>query len=159
MTRNHRRVAITCVLALAIALPATAHDEPVAFGWLAGHWCGTQGSSRIEELWIERGGHLLNLSTTTRDGALVSFEYARIEARAGGIVFVAQPGGVPPVEFALVDWDAQRLVFTNPAHDFPQRVSYWRDEEGLHAEIAGPGDEGEQRIGFDYVACVAPVAI
>ena len=159
MFRIDRRIASSCLLALAVALPATAHDEPVALGWLAGHWCGTQGSSRIEELWIERGGHLLNLSTTTRDGALVSFEYARIEARAGGIVFVAQPGGVPPVEFALVDWDEQRLVFTNPAHDFPQRVSYWRDDAGLHAEIAGPGENGEQVIGFEYAACAAADAV
>jgi hypothetical protein len=153
MRQIHRRIALPCLLALAVALPATAHDEPVAIGWLAGHWCGAQDSSRIEELWLERGGHLLNLSTTMRDGALVSFEYARIEARAGGVVFVAQPGGAPPVEFALVDWDDRRVVFANPAHDFPQRVSYWRDDAGLHAQIAGPGEDGEQVIGFDYTAC------
>ena len=117
---------------------------------------GYRGSTGRESvLW----GGLLNLSTTVRDGALVSFEYARIEARAGGIVFVAQPGGVPPVEFALVDWDEQRLVFANPAHDFPQRVTYWRDDAGLHAQISGPGENGEQEIGFDYVACAATDAV
>ncbi len=158
MTR-HRTLA--CVLLLCVVPTASAQPEPdaaVDLAWLAGHWCGEQNGTTIEELWLARGGYLLNLSTTTRGEALVSFEYTRIEARAGGVVFVAQPGGVPPVEFALVDSGPQRLVFENPTHDFPQRVSYWRDDEGLHAEIAGPGDEGEQRIGFDYVACVAPVA-
>jgi hypothetical protein len=149
-----RRLALIALLALA---PAATAQEPVDLGWLAGHWCGTQGESRIEEVWLARGGHLLNLSATTRGEALVSFEYTRIEARAGGVVFVAQPGGVPPVEFALVESGDRRLVFANPAHDFPQRVSYWRDETGLHAEIAGPGEAGEQRIGFDYVACPGAV--
>ena len=158
MSRIHRR-ALPCLLALALAAPATAHDDALGLGWLAGHWCGTQDGSRIEELWLERGGQLLNLSTTTRDGALVSFEYARIEGRAGGVVFVAQPGGEPPVEFALVEADERRLVFANPAHDFPQRVSYWRDDAGLHAEIAGPGEDGEQRFAFDYAACPVEVAV
>ena len=148
------------LLALAIAPPAGAlEDDAIDAGWLAGHWCGTQGEARIEEIWIERGGHLLNLSAATQGDVLVSFEYARIEARAGGVVFVAQPGGAPPVEFALVEAGGQRLVFANPAHDFPQRVAYWRDDAGLHAEIAGPGENGEQAIGFDYAACGADAAL
>ena len=156
--RLHR---LACLL---LPLAAAAHAQPLAepgidLAWLAGHWCGTQGDARIEELWLDRGGQLLNLSTTTRGDVLVSFEYTRIEPRAGGVVFVAQPGGVPPVEFALVDWAPQRVLFANPNHDFPQTVAYWRDEAGLHAEIAGPGEEGEQRIAFDYTACPADAAV
>ena len=142
-------------LALLLAAAPVAFAEP-DLSWLAGHWCGTQGEARIEELWLDRGGQLLNLATTVRGDELVAFEYTRIEARAGGVVFVAQPGGVPPVEFALVESGPQRVVFANPDHDFPQRVAYWRDESGLHAEIAGPGEDGEQRIGFDYTACAIP---
>jgi hypothetical protein len=148
---------LSAVLLLCLAPAAGAFDEPdaVDLNWLAGHWCGEQNGNAIEELWLARGGNLFNFGTVTHGEALVSFEYTRIEARAGGVVFVAQPGGVAPVEFALVDSGPQRLEFANPAHDFPQRVSYWRDDAGLHAEIAGPGDDGEQRIGFDYVACAA----
>jgi hypothetical protein len=157
------RLPLACLLSLAIAPFAAAHPGAHAeatddLAWMAGHWCGAQGENRIEEVWLQRGGHLLNIGITTRGEALLSFEYTRIEPRAGGIVFVAQPGGVPPVEFALVESGPQRLVFANPAHDFPQKVSYWRDDAGLHAEIAGPGDDGEQRIAFDYVAC-APAAV
>ena len=159
MLQIPRPLGLPLLLALTLAPPATAHDDAAGFTWLVGHWCGTQGGAAIEELWLDRGGQLLNLSTTTLDGELVSFEYARIEARAGGVVFVAQPGGAAPVEFALVEADARRAVFANPAHDFPRQVSYWRDDAGLHAEIAGPGEQGEQRIGFDYVACPAPAAV
>jgi hypothetical protein len=161
MPHVHRRARLPrlAIVLLALASPAIAHEQALDVEWLAGHWCGTRDGAAIEELWLERGGQLFNLSTTTREGALLSFEYARIEARAGGVVFVAQPGGTEPVEFALVDADEHRVVFANPAHDFPQQVSYWRDDAGLHAEIAGPGEEGEQRIGFDYVACPATAAV
>lgn len=152
MVRMHRHVA-PALLALACAVPTVAHADAVGLDWLAGHWCGMQDGASIEEFWFDRGGQLLNLSTSVRDGALESFEYARIEDRAGGLVFLAQPGGGDPVEFALVDSDERRLVFANPGHDFPQSISYWRDDAGLHAEIAGPGENGEQRIGFDYAAC------
>jgi hypothetical protein len=154
-----RIASLPCLLLLALGSRATAHEDAVDVDWLAGHWCGTQAGVAIEELWLARGGQLLNLSTATRDGELVSFEYARVEARAGGVVFVAQPGGAAPVEFALVEADARRVVFANPAHDFPQQVSYWRDDAGLHAELFGAGEEGEQRIAFDYVACPAAVAM
>ena len=152
-----RLLALPAALLLSLAPLALACAEaPPDLRWLAGHWCGTQGDSAIEELWLDRGGQLLNLSTTMRGGSLQAFEYARIEPRAGGVVYVAQPGGEAPVEFALVETGPQRLVFANPAHDFPQQVSYWRDATGLHAQIAGPGGEegdGETRIAFDYVAC------
>jgi hypothetical protein len=156
MFRLHRHAALAL---LAFVAPALAQDEPIDFGWLAGHWCGTQDGASIEELWLDRGGELLGLSTSLRDGELESFEYAHIEARAGGVVYVAQPGGGDAVEFALVDSDAQRVVFANPAHDFPQSVSYWRDEAGLHAEIAGPGENGDQRVEFDYAACAVDAAV
>jgi len=152
------RLAAASLLAFAPVSLACA-EPPPDLDWMAGHWCGTQGEASIEELWLARGGQMLNLATTTRGGMLLSFEYTRIEPRAGGVVFVAQPGGGPPVEFALVELDRQRVVFANPAHDFPQRVAYWRDDAGLHAEIAGPGEEGEQRIAFDYVACPAEAAV
>jgi hypothetical protein len=136
---------------------AQLEPAPAAPDWLAGHWCGKHDGDRVEELWLARGDTLLEVGTTVHGDALVAFEYARIEPRAGGVVYVAQPGGQPPVEFALIDAGPQRLVFENPGHDFPQQVSYWRDADGLHAQIAGPGDGGEQRVGFDYIACPEPL--
>jgi hypothetical protein len=154
MVRIRPRLAWIALLAAA-AVGAQEPAMPAAPDWLAGHWCGEQSGNRIEEFWVARGDQLLGLGTTTHGDALVAFEYARIEPRAGGVVYVAQPGGEAPVDFALVEWGPQRMVFTNPEHDFPQRVSYWRDDAGLHARIDGPGEEGEQHVDFDYVACPA----
>jgi hypothetical protein len=37
----------------------------------------------------------------------------------------------------LTDRPDRRVVFDNRAHDFPQRVIYWRDGEALHARVEG----------------------
>ena len=122
--------------------------------WLEGHWCGRQGEATVEEWWVLRGEALLSLGATTREGHLRSFEFMRIVDRGKqGIAFIAQPNGAPPTAFALAKLDGQSVTFSNPAHDFPQHVSYRRDATGLHAEIAGPGKSGEQRMRFDYTAC------
>jgi hypothetical protein len=49
---------------------------------------------------------------------------------------VPMPGGGAPVEFLLSDQRTQMIEFINPAHDFPQRIRYWREGDALMAEIA-----------------------
>lgn len=145
-------------LALLLSAPATtAHESPaptpMSMGWLVGDWCGTQGKDRLQESWRLHGDALLGMAGTMREGRLRNFEYTRITMGKDGLQFVAQPGGVAPTAFPLASHGPQRVDFANAAHDFPQRVSYWRDGEKLRAEIAGPGKEGEMRIPFEYVAC------
>ena len=58
---------------------------------------------------------------------------------------MAQPGGVPPPDFKLLESDARSMVFENKAHDFPQRVRYGLRADGaLEASISGLQD-GETR--------------
>jgi hypothetical protein len=46
------------------------------------------------------------------------------------------PGGGAPVEFAMTNQSTRSIEFANPAHDFPQRIRYWREGDTLNAEIA-----------------------
>jgi hypothetical protein len=122
--------------------------------WLSGHWAGTDGPLQMEEIWTSaEGGALVGLhkDVATRGGTprMVSFEFLRIEATADGIAYVAQPGGRPPTRFSLVETGPRRVVFANPAHDFPQRILYWIDDAGaLHARIEGP--KGDKTIGQEW---------
>ncbi len=121
---------------------------------LEGHWAGADGPMQMEEIWTSAaGGALVGLhkDVVTRNGAarMVSFEFLRIEAGPDGIAYVAQPGGRPPTRFALVESGPGRIVFANPAHDFPQRILYWLDEAGaLHARVEGP--KGGKTIGQEW---------
>jgi hypothetical protein len=122
--------------------------------WLEGHWVGTDGPMQMEEIWTSAAGDALvglHKDVATRAGAarMVSFEFLRIEAGADGVAYVAQPGGRPPTRFTLVESGPRRVVFANPAHDFPQRILYRLDDAGaLHARIEGP--KGGKTVGQEW---------
>jgi hypothetical protein len=89
-----------------------------------------------------------------KGGKTASFEYLRIEWKDGIPSYVAQPQGNPPVAFKWVAGGADWARFVNPANDFPKRVEYRKTQDGLYAEIAGPGEGGKELvIPFDYKAC------
>jgi len=93
--------------------------------WLANSWEGAQGSSTIEERWSPpNGGAMLGVSRTVKEDKMVGFEYLRIVQRDDGLVYLAQPSGKPPTEFVLTELTANRAVFVNPRHDYPQRIIY-----------------------------------
>jgi len=122
--------------------PSAAKSDDRALGaiaWLAGHWIGTSEGAQVEEHWTTPvGGTMLGNARTVQDGKTVFFEYLRIEAKDEAIVYLASPmGRDPPTPFTLVEQTQDRLVFENPAHDFPQRIVYAREGEQLRARIEG----------------------
>jgi hypothetical protein len=128
--------------------PATADLKQLA--WLSGAWVGTHGKATSEERWgPPGGGALLGTARTVVEGRMVMFEFLRVVERAGGLVYVAQPGGAPPTEFVLTEISATRAVFENPHHDFPQRIVYAREgERGLVTEISDR--HGQRARRFPY---------
>lgn len=111
--------------------------------FLAGAWQHTHGAHRSEEQWSEpAGGTMLGHGRTIAGTRTDFFEFLRIEARPTGLVYIAQPGGGPPVEFPLSHCGPGELHFTNKAHDFPQQIRYRRAGDNLHTEVAGPGRDG-----------------
>ena len=121
---------------LEIAMALTLKD----IGWLAGGWQVTAGAACVEEQWTDASSNmLLGMSRTVVGGRTTSFEFVRIEARADGIYYVAQPGGKPPVDFKLASDSATELIFVNPGHaDHLKKVIYRREADGrLAARVEG----------------------
>lgn len=154
-------LSIALLSLLTVPVFATSPSELPAPDWLAGDWCGIDGKTRLDERWTRaEDGHMFGISQSFEDGRLMMFEFSRIERKDGQWAYVAQPNGKPPTRFAEVERGEQRIVFANSAHDFPQRIEYWRDETGLHAQISGPGKDGEVKIPYEFTAgrCAEPVA-
>ncbi len=140
---------ILSLLALSFALPAAAAelDDLDALGWLAGCWEGRGGGGRNQECWMPpAGGMMLGLSRVISERG-TSFEFLRIAAHGEGLAYLASPRGKEPVAFQLVESSDGRAVFTNPFHDFPQRLTYRRDGDSMTARVEAQR-EGEWR-GFD----------
>lgn len=130
------RVLAAALLAMA-AVPGRAADME-RLVWMAGHWIEADDSRLSEEIWLApRGGLMLGMSRTGKPGARGQFEFARIEPGLDGrIGFHAQPGGAPASVFWSVEQGAQSITFANAAHDYPQRIRYWREGDRLMAEIS-----------------------
>jgi hypothetical protein len=121
---------------LELALALTLRD----IAWLAGDWQLTSAAACVEEHWTAWSENMLvGMSRTVAGGRTTSFEFMRIESRADGIFYVAQPGGRPPVDFKLASESAAELTFVNPGHaDRLKRVIYRREPDGrLTARIEG----------------------
>ena len=134
------RVAAALILALAVPGAVSAEEEDAPFpAWLAGAWSlAGDGGTWTEEFWTHpRAGMMIGASREGQGETLRSWESIRIlRTEDGSLAYVPMPGGGAPVEFLLSDQRAQMIEFANPAHDFPQRIRYWREGDTLNAEIA-----------------------
>ncbi len=119
--------------------------------WLAGCWASMDGEAGSGEQWMPpAGGTLLGTSRTVRNGRTVAYEFLQIrEIEPGKIAYIALPSGQSETIFPLAKAGEREAVFENPEHDFPQRVIYKLDGDGvLRASIEGLSKGQLKTIGF-----------
>jgi hypothetical protein len=126
------------LLTAATTTLAQSPARVASLDWIAGSWTQAKGDETVRETWLGPGnGLVVGVNFTTRGAARKSFEFLRIADTPDGFSYFASPGGRAPVEFKLKEEGQRRVVFENAAHDFPQRILYWREGEALHARIEG----------------------
>jgi hypothetical protein len=150
------RMMTTAVVVLAAGTataPAAAQDSPATIAdlnWIAGTWSVANGNQTIEEHWTSAASNaIVGLGRTLAGDRMVAFEYLRIEARADGVFYVAQPNGRAPTSFRLTKWDGQTAVFENPDHDFPKRIMYTKSGNDAVTALVD-GGEGTNALTFTY---------
>jgi hypothetical protein len=127
--------AVTLAL-LGDAVPAGPGVERLA--WMAGCWELSSGALVVDEQWMEpRGGTMLGMSRTVSGDSTVAYETVLLSSDSGGIVYNAMPSGQPAAAFRAVEVSDSHVVFSNPIHDFPQRIIYRRRGDSLAARIEG----------------------
>jgi hypothetical protein len=120
-----------------VAAPAHRVEE---LAWFSGAWETDHGKTHIEEYWTRPAGNMMiGMGRMVRDEKTVSFEFLRLEQRADGIYYVAQPYGRPPVDFKLDALEQQTAVFVNPGHaDHLKRITYRKNPDGtLFGRVEG----------------------
>jgi hypothetical protein len=143
------RTSITLSIALATMALAGAGSAQTpatgsgALGWMAGCWSqNTLSKDRTpkwtEECWMgARGGVMLGAGRAGTGDKLTEWEATQIIPGSDGkLVYWASPDGGARVGFTEVSHGPQEIVFANPAHDYPQRIRYWREGEALNAEVS-----------------------
>lgn len=157
------RLFASTLLALAPSLSAAPAPAPPAatiesLAWLAGCWQNEGAEAGSGEHWMPlAGGTLLGSSRTVRNGRTVAYEFMQIRQREdGSVVFIALPSGQQETTFVLSRQDDSSSTFSNPGHDFPQRVIYaQRGPDRLQARIEGTRDNVVKGVDFPMhrIAC------
>jgi Domain of unknown function (DUF6265) len=146
------------------ATPAAEPGDPLArMAWLAGCWAADSSESGSGEQWMApAGGTMLGMSRAVKGGRTAEFEFMQIRTGDDGrLVFIAMPAGRSPTPFAQQRLAEREVVFENKAHDFPQRVIYRLDAEGvLRARIEGQYEGKPAAVDFPLrrVGCAQGVA-
>lgn len=146
--RTFRMVALLAALPALLALGSGARGVESGgnnvsasdLAWMSGTWVREQGDRRSEEVWtVPAGGTLIGLARSVSGNRTTNFEYLRIETRGGNLVYLASPGGrCPATPFVMIEHENRRVVFENKENDFPQRIIYWSESDGvMNARIEG----------------------
>jgi hypothetical protein len=123
--------------------------------FMKGCWERRAGTRLVEEQWMApRGGMMLGMARTVRGDTLVEYEQVRIFERNGRLVYAAQPSRQAPAEFESTSFESNSIVFANPAHDFPQRISYRSSGDSLFARVEGTMNGQKRGVDFRYARVV-----
>lgn len=150
-----RRLLIAAALLFATPLGAIEARGELP-EWMTGTWAMEDGSEWADEMWTDpRGGLMLGVARMGFGPQLRSWEVTQIRRKPdGSISFFAQPNGKPATEFPMVLVSEESIEFANPAHDYPQRIRYWRQGKLLMAEISKL--DGSDAFRFNYRPVVPP---
>jgi hypothetical protein len=124
--------------------------------WMLGVWHMETPKVKVEETWRKLGDRTFEGDSVTRskaDGKILARESIILAEMGGEIFYIARPSQNPyPVAFRLVLLQARTAVFENPQHDFPQKITYSRNQDGsLDASVEGPQDGKPKRISFHFL--------
>jgi hypothetical protein len=142
------RTLLLIVLAACANVAAAAECSSLAsLRWLLGEWLADGPKNTWREKWTEVGPGSWEgrgIETPKSDPAKASTEELRLVEMGDGVFYVAKVSHNDlPVAFRLVECGEGRLVFANPAHDFPRRLDYERRPDGrLQVRISDGGEKG-----------------
>lgn len=110
--------------------------------WLIGEWADVFDEGKIIETWERTGDSTLSgKSYTIISGDTVFSESIVLQQRGEDLFYmpaVSDQNEGKPVEFKLTIFTDSTLVFENPEHNFPQKISYINyGGDSLLAEISG----------------------
>ena len=131
--------------------------QTASLGWMSGCWEYRKGDRAVTEQWsIPRAGMMFGSGHTTNGVATREYEQTRIFDREGKTIYEARPSGQAQAEFVAERLTTDEVVFSNPTHDFPQRVSYRRvGADSLVARVEATNGGRVRGVDFPYhrIAC------
>lgn len=121
--------------------------------WLTGQWCAKGETSTTNEWWLPHtDGMMVGVNLASRPGKSPVYEYLRIEQTKDGVEYIASPFGKKEVRFKATACGDSWIVFENPNHDWPTKITYRLEAPNrLRATAEGPADEPSNALSWLFV--------
>jgi hypothetical protein len=143
----------TLLVLVTLASPLSAQGRTlVDLHWLAGCWERARPTSRMVELWTPAVNNVMTgTSYSVTDTSQRELEQLRLFARGDTLIYEAHPSSQMMNEFKSTKITAQEIVFEDPEHDFPQKITYRRSgADSLYAVTEGDRAGRAQPITFAF---------
>jgi Domain of unknown function (DUF6265) len=113
--------------------------------WFLGTWMLNDPSGKSTEQWSAASATRFAGHSYTMNGKDTVFsETLEMVASDSGVYYIPVVGKQGPIPFKLTKMEPHFVVFENPSHDFPKKITYEAvGDSGLVAVISGPDEKGE----------------
>jgi len=110
--------------------------------WFLGNWENKTPQGDLSENWIKTNDSVFNgESYFTKKNDTLFAETVVLSEKDGALLYTVTTkgqNGELPVAFKMTSATANQIVFENPAHDFPTKITYKLvHKDSLVAEISG----------------------
>jgi len=120
--------------------------------WLIGRWENNSPDGNLSETW-EKDGDMafMGESYFVIAGDTVFEEHIRLTQTEDGLVYsptIPGENNGKPIDFTLKHASEKEMVFENPKHDFPTKITYMLKGDSLIATISGKRAGREEKEVF-----------
>jgi hypothetical protein len=146
--------AVTDLLPSAVPVPVIAEGKGTvnAYSWMVGCWQATSArdGSIITETWLApRGGNLLGIGQTVREGKTVAWEAMRLYDEGGGVKLWLRPGLRTELTFTLDGAGENFASFVAKEADGTTKLRYER-KSPTEMVATFRLEQGENKRGADF---------
>jgi Domain of unknown function (DUF6265) len=120
----------------------SAKDKIKTADWLIGNWENQLEQGTLSESWEKANDSTFNgKSFFIKDKDTLNNETIVLSQKGNDLFYIPVVQGQnnnEPVIFKMTKADAKQLIFENPKHDFPQKISYTKiTNDSIVAAISG----------------------
>lgn len=149
--KTNKWLTVLCFLVATYALQAQTNSEIAqVINKMVGSWESTNGEYTMHETWSKSSDY--HGQGIVKKGSDTLFtEQLRIMNIAGHWCYIATPQEQKPVLFYLMTSTEDELVFVNPEHDFPQKITYHIPDRGnMTAIVEGSTKKGDKKDVYNF---------
>lgn len=113
--------------------------------WFLGHWENNSKEGNLSEIWTKENDSTFHGETYfVIDKKTVFSESVKLWQKENQLIYEVAVKGQndeKPVEFTLTSSSDKQLIFENPKHDYPNKITYNQiTKDSIVAEISGMKD-------------------